>query len=1513
MSRSHNQPKSRGQPGSEPSEHAPIQNAAPEINSVWRSLALRPVGIQPKLTVGQANDPSEQEADRVAADVMRMPTPTSSDSNLSFSSHSSSKAQRKCSPCDEEEKLQLKERESVADQVTAMATPDSGSLKLASISEHHPKAVPHVSQPDEEEEKKLQRQEHPAGAQASVIPSTNLALLKEPGQPLDSATRSFFEPRFGKDFSRVRVHANADAARSALALNAHAYTLGSDVVFGSGQYAPGTIAGNELLAHELTHVVQQSAGAPARPAVIQRRQRFRTPPTLPATLSPEESFRRAAGQLDTLALPQFQAAVDNVNEAAVREAGLSVLAVWHNIEGGRQAINAAPIPPASPPAAPATASPAPTPQTGSAPPVAATGLSAELQAVYDEARRKVLVGVSTQKFQNRFVLERERVPPYEGDLAMFILQQTDEVAAVVRDTTELVGLLQRDNLPEPEQWRAIGLLRQHLNPWNFAYMRLVVTARGLPIRFARFAIGPLSAYAQLVTSQGQILAIPEVDPSSGLGDLALIPRESKVRLVQPLSPMEVAEMLYGDAERWQTHLLPYNLRALSGVGARSWLPVGTELIVDADLLVPRFRPLFLSAARVRHIGCAGNDPYLWAQPEATAVVGNTVRYGVAWPNSAFDHIDLEWWVENDLIAVRENGAPARVQGPRGRLSWAGRSEHTTLEARASVPGNHVIVCRVTRPDGRAEELRHTQTVMTLEQKTTLEARREVDWSRSPTEVLEELRHELDTLGSDQPTRRDQLQQRISAMESALREANEESRQYLVHNALMRPARAIYVSSEENPMSVPLMIQVGVDPGYFDDYHNTHLKLWDFTLQGTVRTYTGVAQHPQEAILRLFREFADDAPYPTGNMRFEINAMTLYLSGLRRETVTYPTDGGTRWAALLRGLSIGAMAIGAGAALLGQAEVAVPAFVISGLLAGAGGVFSLYDRLEHGDFEWDLQTGLDILDIAGAMLTLGASSGVTATARGVGRMTIREGVQLTVGRAQIAIMVGVHVGRINAAIQTRDPDRVAEALLRALADGALILIVHRASARLQTLPAERATEPSTGGAGTARTMAGTPPETRPGAPETPPTQPTAEPGTPEFHRQAHDAWVAEMTRTGMEPRPPATPATTEPLRPGQFAGENIQTPREAYRLYEESLERAPGMEVGIFRNTSTGRYTVRVGDAMSVRSPEVGNWETVMHYHPNRANVLTYRMPAPADVQGTAIDAFRGGRAITEFVEYDIPGAGRSRAAYTVTSEGQVTVEYARPDGTRMRRSFANLNDYQRAYGERTTHLDPQSDEYRWVMQDLNDFYASRSELGAGRTMGGTTRPPGRSSAQVEREAREESMRHWETPGQTTATRFARHEQTFDSMAATLRNTHAELASRGQGALLPTVNESVLRMPVDHFIETHPTLGPQWREMQRIARGNPELRREMTQFLEGRLEGAGSRMVGSRRPDLVEFFLERGNVIVTDVTTATTRVHQFKTEFYRAVMERMISGRTGPRVYAVDINLAVNPPTSRVTP
>jgi len=100
------------------------------------------------------------------------------------------------------------------------------------------------------------------------VPPIAHDVLRSPGQPLDAETRTFMEPRFGHDFSHVRVHTDAKAAESARAVNALAYTVVRDVVFGAGLYQPKTDKGRQLLAHELTHVIQQSARTSEAPHAL---------------------------------------------------------------------------------------------------------------------------------------------------------------------------------------------------------------------------------------------------------------------------------------------------------------------------------------------------------------------------------------------------------------------------------------------------------------------------------------------------------------------------------------------------------------------------------------------------------------------------------------------------------------------------------------------------------------------------------------------------------------------------------------------------------------------------------------------------------------------------------------------------------------------------------------------------------------------------------------------------------------------------------------------------------------------------------------------------------------------------------------------------------------------------------------------------------------------------------------------------------------------------------------------
>jgi hypothetical protein len=129
------------------------------------------------------------------------------------------------------------------------------------------------------------------------------------GRPLSRSERDFFEPRFEENFSQVRVHSDPHAAIMAQSVNARAFTLGRDIVFGSGEYSPDTATGKRLLAHELTHVVQQNSGptfqAEGKPAIIQRQENEedipgenRPPPTMiyrPPSLARPESTEREPG------------------------------------------------------------------------------------------------------------------------------------------------------------------------------------------------------------------------------------------------------------------------------------------------------------------------------------------------------------------------------------------------------------------------------------------------------------------------------------------------------------------------------------------------------------------------------------------------------------------------------------------------------------------------------------------------------------------------------------------------------------------------------------------------------------------------------------------------------------------------------------------------------------------------------------------------------------------------------------------------------------------------------------------------------------------------------------------------------------------------------------------------------------------------------------------------------------------------------------------------------------------
>ncbi len=210
--------------------------------------------IQASLKISQPNDKYEQEADRVADQVMRMSDP---------------KLQRQPENEAEEETLQTKP---LAGQITPLiqrqAEPEEEEEEPVQpgydqeLEESNPimESVPtrDAGELGEEEEELIQtKSDIGAASQATSGIAHAIHFIKGGGQPLPASERSFFEPRFGRDFGNVRVYSDSRAALTAQSINARAFTLGRDIVFGAEQYSPGSRKGRSLLAHELTHIVQQ--------------------------------------------------------------------------------------------------------------------------------------------------------------------------------------------------------------------------------------------------------------------------------------------------------------------------------------------------------------------------------------------------------------------------------------------------------------------------------------------------------------------------------------------------------------------------------------------------------------------------------------------------------------------------------------------------------------------------------------------------------------------------------------------------------------------------------------------------------------------------------------------------------------------------------------------------------------------------------------------------------------------------------------------------------------------------------------------------------------------------------------------------------------------------------------------------------------------------------------------------------------------------------------------------------
>lgn len=232
---------------------------------------IRSSYIQAKLRVSTPGDQFEQEADRVADTVMGMPDGQTNAAASVSSGIKISRIQRECKECEKEKMQRQPEKEEEEETKTKPAAASTTVVQRLCPEcdkkmQKMPVAEEEKEEPKKEQEEKLQGkaegEEEEEGLQVSDDVQSQVENLSGSGQPMPKSLQTYFEPRFGHSFSGVRLHTGSQAARLARSVNAVALTVGNNVAFSAGQYSPDTTSGKRLIAHELTHVVQQGAAGP---------------------------------------------------------------------------------------------------------------------------------------------------------------------------------------------------------------------------------------------------------------------------------------------------------------------------------------------------------------------------------------------------------------------------------------------------------------------------------------------------------------------------------------------------------------------------------------------------------------------------------------------------------------------------------------------------------------------------------------------------------------------------------------------------------------------------------------------------------------------------------------------------------------------------------------------------------------------------------------------------------------------------------------------------------------------------------------------------------------------------------------------------------------------------------------------------------------------------------------------------------------------------------------------------
>lgn len=795
-------------------------------------------------------------------------------------------------------------------------------------------------------------------------------------------------------------------------------------------------------------------------------------------------------------------------------------------------------------------------------------------------------------------------------------------------------------------------------------------------------------------------------PMPGL--FKLNPTLETATLLQPMSLGECAYQLYGDYEFWKTHLIPFNRYALQGKNGLSSLDTGFEAHFSTPDLVASRQNQVVSIQQ--YLASYNKDkntlPYLEAAHRDLACEGTEAGFVLKWNPKTSLHTDptVYWRVVYDPGS--DKGISRRYKSSSSSTENKGR----TFKFEAEALGAHTIECIVYSGDNRYRQS-IKQMVITAEEWAIILSQR--TGRTTPVSII------VQELSKRTP--KSKYKPRIDKIKEKVAEAN---------NYPLLPIPAMYFSTDDESKSFDLALFLAPENLETEDDQGTKLSvtltIYDFSF-ADIRGYSGTGATIDQALETAIADYGSNAPIPEGKVIIQIEEGSLPFGVFTPKAYTINVDNFWSWSQWLGYASTATMVIGLTAGVAGQAEISLPCLYLSGSLGGLSAGVQIGDRIIHDSFEWDIKTGLDLLDIAGAILALGAVKRISQLIDKMGKATLVGRITVGTDVFQIIVIGEQHRRKISIAADGKNESEVFMAVIEALQEGAFLIVVKKASSHIQDQAMlQLVNQRSMVGRG------GGPPRQLASA------NPPLDPAT-----AAHDQRVAQMEVGPITNPSSFSGASTVNVPEGDHIFRRADTLDDAYIAYEEALHAVSDhREVAIFRNRLNGQFQVVVGTEVSVGvfrkgRAEIDAWEGVLHFHPGSDDVSIFRLPSVNDLYLLMVTNY--GRVRRNFIEYPVPGGGRGRTGYEIDGDtGHILISYS--DGTSTKEmKFNNLGKYDEYRLARTVYIDPEtipqadgtqthSELYRELMWEAADRFGhklpfERPPTGFRQPMAGSTKVP----------------------------------------------------------------------------------------------------------------------------------------------------------------------------------------------